>query len=58
MDPTYAADADAYRQKVQAFLAEKLPSTWGGMGNHWISQLRSGLAVRSMNFFPTKVGER
>jgi alkylation response protein AidB-like acyl-CoA dehydrogenase len=32
MDPTYAADADAYRQKVQAFLAEKLPSTWGGMG--------------------------
>jgi alkylation response protein AidB-like acyl-CoA dehydrogenase len=32
MDPTYSADADAYRQKVQAFLAEKLPSTWQGMG--------------------------
>jgi len=32
MQPTYPAEADAYRQKVQAFLAEKLPSTWGGMG--------------------------
>ena len=32
MQPTYTADAEAYRQKVQAFLAEKLPSNWGGMG--------------------------
>jgi hypothetical protein len=32
MDPTYSAAAEAYRQKVQAFLAEKLPSNWGGMG--------------------------
>jgi alkylation response protein AidB-like acyl-CoA dehydrogenase len=32
MQPTYSADAEAYRQKVQAFLAEKLPSNWGGMG--------------------------
>ncbi len=32
MQPTYSADAEAYRQKVQAFLAEKLPTTWGGMG--------------------------
>ncbi len=32
MQPTYSADAEAYRQKVQAFLAEKLPSDWGGMG--------------------------
>jgi alkylation response protein AidB-like acyl-CoA dehydrogenase len=32
MDPTYSADAQAYREKVQAFLAEKLPSTWKGIG--------------------------
>ncbi|MEY4340032.1 MAG: hypothetical protein RLZ14_1882 [Actinomycetota bacterium] len=32
MDPTYTRDAEAYREKVQAFLAEKLPSNWGGIG--------------------------
>ncbi len=32
MQPTYSADAEAYRQKVQAFLAEKLPTSWGGVG--------------------------
>jgi len=32
MQPTYSAEAEAYRQKVQAFLAEKLPSNWGGTG--------------------------
>ena len=32
MLPTYSADAEAYRQKVQAFLAEKLPSNWAGTG--------------------------
>jgi alkylation response protein AidB-like acyl-CoA dehydrogenase len=28
----YTAEAEAYREKVRAFLAEKLPSGWGGMG--------------------------
>ena len=32
MNPQYSAEADAYRQKVQAFLAEKLPADWGGLG--------------------------
>lgn len=32
MHPKYTADAEAYREKVQAFLAEKLPTNWGGMG--------------------------
>jgi alkylation response protein AidB-like acyl-CoA dehydrogenase len=32
MQPTYTAEADAYREKVLAFLAEKLPSNWGGIG--------------------------
>src|SRR5258705_13917979 len=32
MDPTYSAEADAYREKVQAFLAEHLPPGWGGTG--------------------------
>jgi alkylation response protein AidB-like acyl-CoA dehydrogenase len=41
MQPTYSADAEAYRQKVQAFLAEKLPSNWGGMGTLEGEALRS-----------------
>ena len=32
MNPQYSAEADAYRQKVQALLAEKLPADWGGLG--------------------------
>ncbi|MEN3273161.1 MAG: hypothetical protein V7636_1922 [Actinomycetota bacterium] len=32
MQPTYSAEADAYREKVQAFLAEHLPPEWGGTG--------------------------
>ena len=32
MQPTYSAEAEAYREKVQAFLAEKLPSNWEGIG--------------------------
>ena len=32
MLPKYTAAAEAYREKVQAFLAEKLPSEWAGMG--------------------------
>ena len=32
MQPTYTAEADAYREKVLAFLAEKLPTNWGGIG--------------------------
>ena len=32
MRPTYTAEAGAYREKVQAFLAEKLPNNWGGIG--------------------------
>ena len=32
MDPTYSPEAEAYREKVQAFLAEKLPTNWSGLG--------------------------
>ena len=32
MDPTYPPEADAYREKVQAFLAEHLPAGWSGIG--------------------------
>ena len=32
MQPTYSAEAEAYREKVQAFLAEKLPAGWQGTG--------------------------
>src|SRR4051812_49984719 len=32
MDVRYSAEADAYREKVQAFLAEHLPADWKGTG--------------------------
>ncbi|MEI6495631.1 MAG: acyl-CoA dehydrogenase family protein [Actinomycetota bacterium] len=32
MRPMYTPEAEAYRDKVQAFLAEKLPANWKGMG--------------------------
>src|SRR6187401_444908 len=32
MRPTYSPEAQAYREKVQAFLAEKLPADWRGVG--------------------------
>jgi alkylation response protein AidB-like acyl-CoA dehydrogenase len=33
MDPTYSAEAEVYREKIQAFLAEHLPAGWGGVGS-------------------------
>ncbi len=33
MQPTYTAEADTFREKIQAFLAEHLPSNWKGIGN-------------------------
>jgi alkylation response protein AidB-like acyl-CoA dehydrogenase len=32
MNPSYDADAEAYRDKVEAFLAEQLPPSWAGLG--------------------------
>ncbi len=32
MQPTYADQADVFRQKTQAFLAEHLPTDWTGIG--------------------------
>ncbi len=32
MQPTAPAEAEIYREKVQAFLAEQLPSNWRGIG--------------------------
>jgi alkylation response protein AidB-like acyl-CoA dehydrogenase len=32
MDPTYPPEAQAYREKIQAFLAEHLPAEWKGVG--------------------------
>lgn len=32
MTPAYGEEAEAYREKVQAFLAEKLPAGWRGVG--------------------------
>jgi alkylation response protein AidB-like acyl-CoA dehydrogenase len=32
MDPTYPPEAEAFREKMQAFLAEHLPPDWKGVG--------------------------
>ena len=32
MQPTYTPEAEVYREKVQAFLAEHLPAGWKGIG--------------------------
>jgi len=32
MRPTYDAEAEEYREKVQAFLGERLPASWRGIG--------------------------
>ena len=32
MQPTYSPEAEAYREKIQAFLAEHLPADWKGIG--------------------------
>ena len=32
VQPTYSAEAEGYREKVQAFLAEHLPTMWTGTG--------------------------
>src|SRR5262245_9566482 len=32
MDPSYPPEAETYREKVQAFLAEHLPAGWKGIG--------------------------
>ena len=51
MNPSYSNEAEEYRQKVQAFLAEKLPSTWKGIGSlegeqleEFVTQWRATLA--------------
>ncbi|MFZ9984503.1 MAG: acyl-CoA dehydrogenase family protein [Ilumatobacteraceae bacterium] len=51
MNPSYSNEAEEYRQKVQAFLAEKLPSTWKGTGSlegeqleEFVTQWRATLA--------------
>ena len=51
MKPMYSPEAEEYREKVQAFLAEKLPANWRGIGslegdalNHFVTQWRATLA--------------
>ncbi len=55
MDPTYSADASAYREKVRAFLAENLPDDWTGVDalpvderEAWAEEWRARLAAAGM----------
>jgi alkylation response protein AidB-like acyl-CoA dehydrogenase len=50
MQPSYSAEAEAYREKVQAFLAEHLPPDWKGIGalegeahEHFVDEWRKTL---------------
>jgi len=50
MNPSYSTAAEEYREKVQAFLAEKLPANWKGTGaltgealEHFITEWRATL---------------
>src|SRR3954454_13198707 len=49
MDPTYSAEAEEYREKIRAFLAEHLPAGWRGIGalpaeqrSGWLEDWRGG----------------
>ncbi len=44
MQPTFTPEAEVFREKVQAFLAEHLPSNWNGIG-----ALDETAALRFMN---------
>ncbi|MEM9034761.1 MAG: acyl-CoA dehydrogenase family protein [Actinomycetota bacterium] len=51
MQPTYSADAEAYREKIRAWLAEHLPADWGGIDalpadqrDGWLEEWRATLA--------------
>jgi alkylation response protein AidB-like acyl-CoA dehydrogenase len=55
MDATYSAEAEEYREKIRAFLAEHLPSDWSGVGalpeadrGPWTEQWRRTLADASL----------
>ena len=41
MDPTYAPDAEAYRAKITAFLAEHLPVGFTGLGSMEAEEARA-----------------
>ena len=50
MDPRYSDEAEAFRQKIQAFLGEHLPTNWKGVGalpeesrDEWVAQWRQRL---------------
>ncbi len=65
MDPTYPEEAERYREKIRAFLAEHLPADWAGIGalepeeaRRWAEEWRrvlydNGLLAAS---WPTSVG--
>jgi alkylation response protein AidB-like acyl-CoA dehydrogenase len=55
MDPTYSAEAEAYREKIRAFLSEALPPDWAGVGalpaderDTWLEEWRSRLAAAGL----------
>ncbi|HET6795501.1 MAG TPA: acyl-CoA dehydrogenase family protein, partial [Acidimicrobiales bacterium] len=55
MDPTYSAEAEAYREKVRAFLSEHLPPGWAGLASlpperrqDWLDEWRRTLADAGM----------
>src|SRR5690606_34093922 len=55
MQPTWGTEAEQYREKVQAFLAEHLPADWKGIGalprdevHDWTQRWRQTLADNNL----------
>jgi alkylation response protein AidB-like acyl-CoA dehydrogenase len=55
MDPTYSAEAQAYRAKIKAFLADNLPAGWNGLGaldsderRRFVEEWRATLAAQQL----------
>ncbi len=65
MDPRYSDEAEAFRQKIQAFLGENLPANWKGVGavpeaerEEWVAQWRKRLVDANLiaPAWPTEYG--
>jgi alkylation response protein AidB-like acyl-CoA dehydrogenase len=65
VDPTYSAEANIFRERIQAFLRENLPDDWTGLGAlepetiyGWMSDWRQKLAANGLlaPAWPAKYG--
>ena len=62
MEPKYSEEAEAYREKMVAFLGEHLPPNWQGMGALSPEQLETFIGewrqILSANSLPAPAASR